>query len=57
MGTFLLDTNDKLEDIFKYYVPYTYKDENGKKVQEVLNTYFLMYGDKGNKGRTDEAIK
>lgn len=55
LGTHLLDTNGKLEDVLKSYVPNISKDENGKQVEEVLNRYFLMFGNKSNR-RTDESI-
>ncbi|XP_054719899.1 prostaglandin E synthase 2-like [Uloborus diversus] len=57
LGTFLFDINSGLEKVLQYYAPFAYKNEDGKEVEEVMNKYFLMYGDKLPKGRSDEFVK
>lgn len=57
LGTFLLDPNSGLENVLKFYVPYIYKNEEGKRVEEVFNTYSIMHGEKKAKRQTDESLK
>ncbi|GIY09819.1 prostaglandin E synthase 2 [Caerostris extrusa] len=45
LGSLFLDLPSGLDSVLKYYVPMTYKNEDGKEVEEVMNKYFLMFGD------------
>lgn len=57
LGTFLLNSHDKLDNVLKNFVPIAYQNDVGKKVKEVLNMYSVMYGEKKLKGKTDESLK
>ncbi|CAL1289419.1 unnamed protein product [Larinioides sclopetarius] len=46
LGTFLQDVPFGLDSVLKYYVPVAYINEEGKEVEEIMNKYFLMFGDK-----------
>ena len=45
-----------LLQIVKYYPRVDYTEQDGKKGSEIMNRYFLMYGDKEPAGRSKESI-
>ncbi|GFY37706.1 prostaglandin E synthase 2 [Trichonephila inaurata madagascariensis] len=45
LGSLFIDLSSGLESVLKYYVPLSYTNDEGKAVEEVMNKYFLMFGD------------
>ncbi|XP_013792542.1 prostaglandin E synthase 2-like [Limulus polyphemus] len=58
LSTHLMDSKVGLDEIANMYAPLKYIDEeSGKEVSEVMNRYFLMFGDKTPLSRSEEDIK
>lgn len=58
LSTHLIDSKLGLDEIASMYAPLKYIDEeSGKEVSEVMNRYFLMFGDKIPLSRSEEEIK
>ncbi|KAG8193809.1 hypothetical protein JTE90_029543 [Oedothorax gibbosus] len=56
LGSFLVDVSGGLESMLKYYVPLVYTNDEGKEIEEVMNKYFVMYGENA-KRDGDETLK
>ncbi|GFS96285.1 prostaglandin E synthase 2 [Nephila pilipes] len=56
LGSMFVDFSSGMETILKYYVPMSYTNEDGKTVEEVMNKYFLMFGD-NYKHKNDDYLK
>lgn len=56
LGSLFIDLPSGLETILKYYVPLSYTNEEGKTVEEVMNKYFIMFGD-NYKHNTEDYLK
>jgi len=54
--SYLHDPSRGMRELASYYPPLTAPDENGRRRTDVMNKYFLMYGDKETL-RTKEDIK
>nr|CAG4641811.1 EOG090X08KD [Eurycercus lamellatus] len=55
LTSLLLDTEQDIANIVRYYPRMDSVDEDGKKKSEIMNRYFLMFGDK-EPARTKESI-
>lgn len=55
LASYLADTEQGLQKIVKYYPRVEFED-NGKKGYEIMNRYFLMFGDQEPVNRTKESI-
>lgn len=44
-----MDISGGLESILKYYIPLVYTNDEGKQIEEVMNRYFLMFGENSNR--------
>lgn len=54
--SYLYDSSRSLTELASYYPPLQSTDDKGQKKTDIMNKYFLMYGDKDTK-RTKEDIK
>lgn len=43
LASFLNGPEQDIADLYKFYPSETYVDENGKKITDVVNKYFLMF--------------
>lgn len=57
LASFLKGTDASLEDIVKYYPSITYRSEEGRVSQEIMNKYFLMLGEGTVDKRPIEIVK
>lgn len=56
LQSYLMDRDQSLLNIVKFYPVVEYNEENGKKSSEIMNRYFLMFRDQEPVGRTKESI-
>ncbi|XP_032790402.2 prostaglandin E synthase 2 [Daphnia magna] len=56
LASYLEDAQQDLQKIVKYYPQVDFQDGDGKKGSEIMNRYFLMFGDKEPAGRSKESI-
>nr|CAG4637130.1 EOG090X08KD [Ceriodaphnia reticulata] len=56
LASHLADPEQDLLKIVKYYPRVDYQEEGGKKDSEIMNRYFLMFGEKEPAGRSKESI-
>lgn len=56
LASHLVDPQQDLHKIVKYYPRVDFQDVDGKKGSEIMNRYFLMFGDKEPVGRNKESI-
>jgi microsomal prostaglandin-E synthase 2 len=52
----LVDPEKDVSEIVKYYPQVDFQDADGKKSSEIMNRYFLMFGDDESTGRNKESI-
>lgn len=57
LQTLLLDEKQSLKEISSYYPPYSWYNEKGDLVTEVVNRYFVMYGEKPTDKSTEDLEK
>ena len=56
LASHLIDQDQSLLDIIKFYPIVEYSEEDGAKRSEIMNRYFLMFGDQEPVDRTKESI-
>ena len=56
LASFLREKNQDLLKIVKFYPVVEYSEEDGSKRSEIMNRYFLMFGDEEPVDRTKESI-
>lgn len=56
LASYLADPQQNLTKIVEYYPEVGYQESNGKIGSEVMNRYFLMFGEKEPKGQSMESI-
>nr|CAG4640143.1 EOG090X08KD [Daphnia pulex] len=56
LASHLVDPDQDLTTVVKYYPQVDFQDTNGKKGSEIMNRYFLMFGDNESTGRSKESI-
>lgn len=50
LSSYLIDPATSIQDLVKYYPSISYMNDAGKKAHDVLNRYFVIYGEKLPKG-------
>ena len=56
LASHLVDPEKDVTEIVKYYPQVDFQDADGKKSSEIMNRYFLMFGDDESTGRNKESI-
>lgn len=56
LASHMADPEQDLLKIAKYYPQVDFQDMDGKKGSEIMNRYFLMFGEKEPTGRSKESI-
>lgn len=56
LASYLRDKNQDLLKIVKFYPIVEYNEDDGSKRSEIMNRYFLMFGDEEPTDRTKESI-
>lgn len=56
LASHVADPEQDLLKIVKYYPQVDFQDVDGKKGSEIMNRYFLMFGEKEPVGRNKESI-
>ena len=56
LASHLLDAKQDLTKIVQYYPQVDFQDADGKKGSEIMNRYFLMFGDNESTDRSKESI-
>ena len=54
--SYLYDSSRALPELASYYPPLTATDQDGRRRTDIMNKYFLMYGDRDT-ARTKDDIK
>lgn len=57
LSTFLVDPTVDISDLVKLYPNVSYEDNHGHKKYDILNKYFVMYGNKSPKNRTKDNFE
>lgn len=56
LSSYLIDPTIPIEDLVQYYPSISYFKDDGKKVNEILNKYHLIYGEKTPKNLSKEDL-
>lgn len=56
LASLMADPEQDLLKIVKYYPQVDFQGTDGKKGTEIMNRYFLMFGDKEPAGRSKESL-
>lgn len=57
LTSYMIDQSIPIEDLVKYYPSISYMNDDGKKVNDILNKYHLIYGDKTPKNLTKDDLE
>ena len=57
LSSLLLSPNQDVTQIVKSYPRVEFVDDSGKKQSEIMNRYFIMFGDEKLHGRTKEDVE
>lgn len=56
LSSYMIDPTTPIEDLVKYYPSISYFKDDGKKVNDILNKYHLIYGEKTPKDLSKEDL-
>lgn len=57
LSSYMMDPSIPIEELVKYYPSISYMNDNGKKVNDILNKYHLIFGEKIPKSFSKEDLE